>query len=70
MHVVLAVMVILITFFTVSMMMVMFVTVVIRAFHEQRFHAGKCGNRNLFFARDLFCRLLHKRFHFWSNPDH
>ena len=54
MHVVLAVMVISITFFAVCGMMVMFVAVVIRPFHEQRFHAGEFGNRDLFFVSNLF----------------
>jgi hypothetical protein len=47
MHVVIAVMVIAVTFFTAAWV-VMFVIVVIRPFHEQRFHACKLGNRHLF----------------------
>ena len=70
MHVVLAMMVMVVTFFAIGMVMVTFVIVVVSPFHEQRFHACQFGNGDLFLRRNFTRGFLHERFHLWTNPDH
>ncbi|MNP12702.1 hypothetical protein D3C76_1049490 [compost metagenome] len=53
MHVVLAVMVMVVTFFTLGMIMVVIAVVVVSPFHEQRFHARKLSNGDLFLRRNF-----------------
>ena len=69
MHVVFTVMVMVVTFFAMSMVVVVFVALVLSPFHQQRFHSGQLTNRHLFLRRDLFSGFLHERFHLRTNPD-
>ena len=69
MHVVITMMVMFVTFFTMCITVPMIVIVIVSPFHEQRFHVGELRNRYLFSIRNILDGFFHKRFHFWANPD-
>lgn len=70
MHIVNTVMVIAVTFFSCAMVMTMVIVIVVRPGDEQRFDPIQLGNRHLFIRRNALRRLIHKGFHFRTNPHH
>lgn len=70
MHIVNTVMVIAVTFFCCTMVMIMVIIIVVRAGDEQWFDPIQFGNCHLFIRRNALRRLIHKGFHFRTNPNH
>ena len=52
------------------MAMTMVIVIVVRPGDEQRFDPIQLGNRHLFIRRNALRRLIHKGFHFRTNPHH
>lgn len=69
MHVVITVMVMCVTFFRVSMVVIVFILIIVSAFYEQQFHRIQFRNGDQPGIRNLARGLFHKRFHFRPDPD-
>jgi hypothetical protein len=70
MHIVDTVMVIAVTFFRCAMVMTMMIVIVVSAGDQQRFDPIQLSDGHLFIRRNALRRLIHERFHLWTNPDH
>lgn len=70
MHIVDTVMVIAVTFFRWAMVMTMMIVIVVSAGHQQRFDPIQLCDSHLFIRRNALRRLIHKGFHFRTDPHH
>ncbi len=68
MHVIVAVMVMMVTFFTFVAVMTVLITIIVMSFLQKRLHFRKIGNSDFFCLRRALNRFSHKRFHIGTNP--